>query len=896
MNPESADAGSAEALQVVPSRRTPEARFSLSRKLMLSVGVTLAALIGVLLVLEARFWRDTLREQIDAHLSAVATSRRDMVQAQVTLLRQRVALNTDRGEFRGLLYQLAKNLPDGENRASSQGTLDRMRDDTIVVASLADINGRIVLSTEPGELGRDLSQTHAFREGRLTSFVGTPEPAGGSFHATLAAPIYTRSDSKLVGVLFARADLSALHAALSDLTGLGATGEAILGRREGKHIRFLFPPRNSPGTMLVPENESPAMRAAIDSGEGLIRTQDYRGHRVLAAAAPVGYGGWALLVKMDESEAYGPIARATRIGLLAGGAVAVAGLIAAWWLALQFSRPLHRLARAAVKVASGDYDSLVPVETTDEIGLLSSTFNEMTVAIRSKRDERDRAERLLRESDNRLRLAAQVAGFGMFDAEVASDEIFWSPELKAIYGVPPETRITKASLNQFFLERDHDRIGAAIAEAHDPQGPGGFEIEHQILRADGGVRWVHVRGRTLFEGEGAARRAVRIVGAVLDITQRKRAEAVLREADQRKDEFLAMLGHELRNPLSAIASAVQMWKEDAAQPQAAEWACGVIDRQTSTLARLVDDLLDIARITAGKIELRRQPVDVSSVISRAIESARPLIEQKRHELDVAIGGGGRMRVDADRMRLEQVFTNLLVNAAKYTPDGGRITIETRHDGATAIVLVRDNGIGIAPEVLPEIFELFTQADRSLERANGGLGIGLNLCRHLITLHGGTISARSGGPGAGSEFIVRLPAIEEPAAAESATPAPQLAEPCRSRRVLVVDDNADTVRLLARLLTRRGHQVLTALDGISALKAADDFKPETFILDIGLPGLDGYSLARRLRADGFSTAQMIAISGYAQENDRVRAREAGFDHHFAKPVDIDALSSLLAADS
>jgi signal transduction histidine kinase len=377
-------------------------------------------------------------------------------------------------------------------------------------------------------------------------------------------------------------------------------------------------------------------------------------------------------------------------------------------------------------------------------------------------------------------------------------------------------------------------------------------------------------------------------------TERDQMTLALGQANRRKDEFLAMLGHELRNPLSAIASATQLWQEAGPDEATAGQMRSVIERQAGTLKRLVDDLLDVARIATGKIELRRRPVVLGELITHAVEGMRPQIEVRRHALELSLAEAP-VFVRVDPTRVEQIIGNLLANATKYTPDGGRIAVVERREGEEVLVTVTDNGIGIDPEVVHGIFELFAQAHPTFDRSGGGLGIGLSLCRELAELHGGSISACSEGPGRGARFTLRLPVMHEAEAVayETRPPGP-LALPGAQRRILVVDDNEEAALLLARLLTRRGHAVHTAFDGLAALEAAREFQPEVFLLDIGLPGLDGYNLARRLQGEGFREALFIAISGFAQEQDRERGREAGIAHYFSKPVDFEALITVLAA--
>ena len=351
-----------------------------------------------------------------------------------------------------------------------------------------------------------------------------------------------------------------------------------------------------------------------------------------------------------------------------------------------------------------------------------------------------------------------------------------------------------------------------------------------------------------------------------------------------------MLGHELRNPLAPMLTALQLMRLRGGAELERERQ--VLERQTRHLVRLVDDLMDVSRITRGKVELRRQLVEIASVVARAIEIASPLIEQRAQHLEVAVPPQG-MLVDADPARLAQVLANLLTNAAKYTPSGGRVEVSATRQGSQIELRVRDDGIGIAPELLPRIFDLFVQGERSSDRSSGGLGLGLAIVKSLVQLHAGQVSAQSEGLGRGTTFVVLLPA----AAARRLALVPEEAAPQRtdapSLRVLVVDDNVDAADMLGEILRELGHEVRVAHDGPAALVAASDFEPHLALLDIGLPVMDGYELAERLRdLPGRAGLRLIALTGFGQESDRARALEAGFHEHFVKPVDIDQLASAL----
>lgn len=373
--------------------------------------------------------------------------------------------------------------------------------------------------------------------------------------------------------------------------------------------------------------------------------------------------------------------------------------------------------------------------------------------------------------------------------------------------------------------------------------------------------------------------------------ERRKVERELREAHRRKDEFLATLAHELRGPLAPVVNGLQVLQRAGGDPQVAERVHSMIERQVRHLARLVDDLMDVSRITRGKVELRRQPVALAHVVRVAVETTKPLMDAARHELEVSLPDEPCL-VNADLVRLSQVLANLLGNAAKYTEPGGQISLTAEADRDTIVVSVRDNGMGIPPAMLPRIFDLFTQADRTYNSAQGGLGIGLTLVRSLVELHGGKVEARSPGPGQGSEFVVRLPRCHGEAVDSPGASAPGPLGLVR-RTVLVVDDNVDSAESMAEFLHGLGAETHTAFDGPSALAAIERYTPSVVLLDIGLPGMDGFEVARLSRASGTSPAPLlIALTGWGQDEDRRQSREAGFDYHLVKPVEPRVLAELL----
>jgi signal transduction histidine kinase len=378
-----------------------------------------------------------------------------------------------------------------------------------------------------------------------------------------------------------------------------------------------------------------------------------------------------------------------------------------------------------------------------------------------------------------------------------------------------------------------------------------------------------------------------------EVAERARAEGALHEADRNKDEFLAMLAHELRNPLAPIRNALQLMRMKPSESQL-QWAQEVIDRQLAYLTRLVDDLLDVSRITRGKITLTREPLDVATLINRAVETIEPLLHERKHELTLQIPPDP-LRVDGDSTRLTQALGNVLGNAAKYTECGGRIDLRCTQQGADVEIRIRDNGIGIPADLLPRIFDLFTQLDRRSDHALSGLGIGLALVRRMVEMHGGSIIASSDGAGTGSEFVIRLPLLAEEAVRPEAEGQAQNGDaPSVPRRILVADDNADALESLATVLRLRGHEVFSAPNGALALETAARHMPEVALLDIGMPLLDGYEVARRIRAEEWGKGvTLVALTGWGQESDRRRSQEAGFDTHLVKPLDLDQLTALLA---
>jgi len=513
--------------------------------------------------------------------------------------------------------------------------------------------------------------------------------------------------------------------------------------------------------------------------------------------------------------------------------------------------------------------------------------------IRDMTEQRAR-DYALREAEERMRSVVNHVIDGIITIDERGLVESFNPAAEKTFGYPA-VEVVGRNVSMLMPEphhSGHDGYLANYLRTHQSKIIGiGREVEG--VRSDGSIFPMEL---AVSEFNLAGRRY--FTGIIRDITERKRLErelhkrvAELDETGHRKDEFLAMLAHELRNPLAAITTAVQLSTMSGVQDQI-NWSMEVINRQVKHLTRLIDDLLDVSRITRGKVELRKEKIDAYPVINGALEAIRPLIKQRNHELIVSLQAG--LRLDADPTRLEQILVNLLANAAKYTESGGTIWFTAGHEGNDIVIKVRDTGIGIPPEKLPQMFELFAQGDRSLARSEGGLGIGLTLVRSLAEMHGGSVTATSEGPGKGSEFMVRLPAVAARAEEIPRLPAKTPQANAHRARILIVDDNVDMVRGLVRLLELLGHDVQTAYDGPTAVEAARVHRPEFVLLDLGLPGMDGYQVATRLRQEqGSQDAVIIAVTGYGQEDDRCRSREAGFDHHLVKPIDHNVLVTLIS---
>jgi PAS domain S-box-containing protein len=575
--------------------------------------------------------------------------------------------------------------------------------------------------------------------------------------------------------------------------------------------------------------------------------------------------------------------------------------------------PASRALREGVIVGLANHTVLIAKDNTerpidDSAAPIRRAGGEVVGCVLVFRDVTSRRadEKALRESEGRLRRSEEQArrtlafhdavtnnmGEGLYAVDAQGLVTYMNPAAEAMLGW---------TFGELKGRKMHD-----MTHHHYPDGRpfpieecAGFQVLHHgkvlkdhddyFIRKDDGFFPVTYSSSPLRSGD----KVVGVVVVFRDNTERKRAEEALKEADRRKEEFLATLAHELRSPLAPLRNGLQVMKLVRNDGPATEEARGMMERQLGHLVRLVDDLLDVSRISRGKIELRKERVTLSAVVSSVLETCEPIIKQGGHELTLAVPEEP-IHVDADRTRLAQALCNLVSNAAKYTDRGGHIWLTVERQGSDAVLSVKDTGTGIPADMLPQIFELFTQIDRSLERSHGGLGVGLTIVKRLVEMHGGRVEAHSEGYGMGSEFIIRLPVVLPVAQEQRERAEVERVGPAARRRVLVVDDNVDAASSLAMMLKLMGNDTQTAHDGLEAMDMAAAFKPDVILLDIGMPKLNGYEVARRIRQEAWGrNVVLVACTGWGQEEDKRRSQEAGFNLHMVKPVDPAALEKTLA---
>jgi PAS domain S-box-containing protein len=568
-------------------------------------------------------------------------------------------------------------------------------------------------------------------------------------------------------------------------------------------------------------------------------------------------------------------------------AVMVIGLLAALfvssWLQRVVSRPMESMASVARQIVQKrDYSFRAEKMTDDEIGVVIDAFNKML-------DEVQSHARALETSEKLYRAIGESIDYGVWVCDAEGRNIYTSDSFLKLVG------LTQEQCSEFGwgnILHPEDAAETITAWKECARTGCNWYREHRVLGVDGKYHAILAQGVPIRDESG---RIERWAGINLDISRLKNTERALLEADRRKDEFLATLAHELRNPLAPIRNAVRILDSDAADERQRKWGREVIARQVQRMSLLLDDLLDVARITRGQLELKRDYVELKSVIGVAVETARPLLDAKQHQLTVNLPTEN-VRLEADPLRLSQVLGNLLTNAAKYTDPGGRITLTARLMNAELCIAIRDSGIGLSAESIPALFTMFSQVNSAIDRAEGGLGIGLALVKGLVSLHGGRVEVRSEGLGRGSEFIVHLPqkvlAPRAKGVAEESGEAGN-ASVVRRCRVLVADDNRDAVESLAMVLSFAGYEPLIAFNGTEALELAARERPSAAIIDIGMPGMSGHEVARRMRLEAWGrNAVLIALTGWGQDQDKQAAKAAGFDEHLTKPLDPDAVEHVL----
>jgi PAS domain S-box-containing protein len=505
--------------------------------------------------------------------------------------------------------------------------------------------------------------------------------------------------------------------------------------------------------------------------------------------------------------------------------------------------------------------------------------------------ERRKQEETLRQSEERFRLLVDsVKDYAIFMLDVHGRVASWNPGAERIKGYK-RSEIIGQHLSVFYTEEGRARKWPE-EELRTARESGRFEDEGQRVRKDGSTFWANVVLSPVYGPDGKLHGYAKVTR---DLTDQRRVEA-LEKAQKQTNEFLAMLAHELRNPLAPIRNALHLLSKKPTSDPSELWVREVLQRQTIQMTRLVDDLLDVSRITRSAVVLNKAPIDLGRVVRDAAAASLQWMQERQHVLEVVLPDE-KLELSADPVRLNQILQNLLHNAAKFTPNGGKIRLSANRAGERIVATVEDNGVGMTPELRRAAFGLFTQGEQGIARVEGGLGVGLTLVERLVALHGGTIEARSEGPGRGSEFVISLPAGDPATLQPEIQPAEEHTSRGTPQRILVVDDNLDAAHALRYLLESDGHVVRVAADGATGIALAKAFKPDVLLLDIGLPKMDGYELAKRVREDSsLRRAKIIGVTGYAQARDRERAAAAGFDHHLTKPVDFPALQLLIRSAS
>ena len=658
-----------------------------------------------------------------------------------------------------------------------------------------------------------------------------------------------------------RAKPNVVRAALYD-----TQGKLFASFRSDPSAPAAFPPR-PPGTAVTLDSEYlTAWRPVLSNGEHVGTIWLQVRHEGIAQA--LSYVGIVLLIMILS---------------LAGA------LLLSRRLQRAITNPIVEVSDVARGIINGQASHVRAIRrTNDEVGSLVDAFNAMLDDLERRSKSLEESNDALRRSDSRYQLAVRGSSAGLWDWDIAGGTLFIAPRFRALLGYSTdELPDAPSSVAAVLHEEDRSALDAALRAHLRDRTP--FQLECRLRDQTGRWRWFYVAGAALWDDQG---RAFRMAGSVVEVTERKEAERVLQDSNRTKDEFLATLAHELRNPLAPIRTGLEILRRDKTNGPGSERARATMERQLAHMVRLIDDLLDISRINSGKITLELERVHLRAAVEIAVELSRPAIDAAGHSLEVEFPDED-IELVGDATRLAQALGNVLNNAAKYTPAGGRIAVRVQRVAAVAQIDVQDSGEGIPADMLEDVFKLFTQVRASTRRSQGGLGIGLYLVRSLIELHGGTVVVRSRGEGQGSIFTVRLPCLEPDAPAQLTSGQRDQEGSMEGLKVLLVDDNVDAAHSLAMVLELGGCKTAVLHEGGSVLETAATFGPDVILLDIGLPDVTGYDVAARLRRDpAFLHTPLIAITGWGTEQDRRRSHEAGFDHHLTKPIEFNALEPLL----
>jgi PAS domain S-box-containing protein len=635
---------------------------------------------------------------------------------------------------------------------------------------------------------------------------------------------------------------------------------------------------------------SPSLRAALDrSPEGWFNGSTVEGTRVYTAYSRSASSGWTMAIGIPASVVEAESRRSLPVVIAFGLLFLGLGTGLAWFLSKRTARSIKALSVMAEDFGSGKDPTLTDYVQSPvaELEIVREAFVNAARVVQERSQERDRVVTELREVSERLELAQEAGDLGSFERNFLTGETKWSASQEKLYGLAPgKFGKTYEDWKRLVHPDDLAAVEAAARLSVESMSP--HITEFRIIRPDGEVRWLETHARVFADEAGVPSR---IVGVNMDITARKKAEEALKQADRRKDEFLAVLGHELRNPLGIINSSIELLRWEAPTDPTVTELHGMMERQVKHMSQLLDDLLDTSRINRGQIRLKKEPWDFTQIVRETAQDFRPRVEGTGLELIVDLPDRP-LWIAGDRTRLVQIIGNLLSNAQKYTEIGGRIAVRlTAFSQSAAVLTIQDTGAGMEPEVLARAFEPFSQANAGFDRRGGGLGLGLALVKGLVDLHGGKVAAHSEGPGQGSRFTITLPLTQPPA--QSLPLAETSAQSLRRYRILIIEDNPMGARTMAMLLGRLGHTVEVAYSGPEGIEMVRRLRPDIVLCDIGLPGMDGYAVARAIRAEAeLSGVCLLAMTGYGQAEDRRRSLEAGFDMHLTKPVDLKKLQETL----